>query len=91
MSDPETVAGAYRTIASVIGGEFSSAALQSHVDAWLREERTASFSVGHPDFHDVAALVLAIEGARLICAVERKTAATVLRLAADALAAEEVG
>lgn len=79
------VEDAFRAIAEAVGGEFTPAALQAYARRWRLEERTGEFFIGHPDARDVTALVLAIEGARLLCAVERKSAAAVLRRAADRL------
>lgn len=58
-------------------------------DWWDVEAEGTVYDLGCPDWGDRAAFIFTVEGARLICGVERKVAATLLRMAADALDARQ--
>lgn len=87
IADTEAVIGAYQHVSGALGVVGTREHLEHLARNWIREERTGAFMIGHPDSQDVAALTLVIEGARMLCAVERAAAAALLRLAADQLEA----
>jgi hypothetical protein len=98
------IRGAYRRMASEVGyhpaapsdgfghivGDIDvPAQAEEYAAAWWAEEDLGRYAIGMPDWADRAALIWAVEAARLICGMDSVRAARLLRMAADDLEGRE--